>query len=679
MTSGKAKFHWHPGDVQIVRPPSGTTRRGESITAQMAAEPHIGLASGYELNPRSGMISLDLPPGAITPVSNGVDDHHITVVYLGPDVDDEAFAEAQDRARQAASAMPGPLTGMVGGVGTFPPSAGSHGKVPAWAGVVLPGAERLRSSLEDLSASEHPDWKPHVTLTYVKPGEALPAPVPQTPVTFTHLSVHRGNNQVARFPLGGSPGMANTISGQLLELSAASRAKAHATASATARHHAEEHWHRDAHGRFASTGGGAEAKSLPWDADGDVMRYRGSLGIDRANMPQVSGTLADGRYASSSEMMPKFLDRLRDEGVSFTHERVPARSLKPTQTSGDMRAVRGIAGSLASGELKDTKPVLVSSDNRVIDGHHQWAAHVLGDSEGTRTGSEPGEPVIRAGLPAGELLEQARQFARDQGIQNRKTGVAANPAFQRPSSTAQAAPKDSLEAHTRPDGTLDPERAALHERIVNDILAGHQPQEHPVATFFGGGPAAGKSTALKATAPDTAVIDSDDIKARLPEYRQMVFEGDPKAASYVHEESSAISKQVMREAQKRRLNYVLDGTGDSSLEKMAGKVNDAKKHRYMTEGKYVTVGTDEAVRRAKARAEATGRHVPETFIRETHAAVSDTFAKAAKMGLFDRSELWDTSHHAPRMVAGKEPGQQFAVHDPIGWQAFLDKANEGKT
>jgi len=165
----------------------------------------VGLASGYELNPRSGMISLDLPPGIITPVPGGVSDHHVTICYLGEDVDDEAFAQACDRARQAATAMPGPLAGMVGGIGTFPASDGSDGKVPAWAGVVLPGAEQIRASLEDLSASEHKDWKPHVTVAYTEPGEPLPAPVPQMQVVFTHLSVHRGEDEVARFPLGGDP------------------------------------------------------------------------------------------------------------------------------------------------------------------------------------------------------------------------------------------------------------------------------------------------------------------------------------------------------------------------------------------------------------------------------------------------------------------------------------------
>jgi len=156
--------------------------------------------AGYSLNKRSGMISLDIPPGTIPPVPDGVDDHHITVVYLGPDVDDEAYAEACRRAKEAASAMPGPLSGTVGGVGSFPP--GDKGMTPAWAGVVLPGVERIRGALEDLSASQHKDWKPHVTLAMLDPGEPLPNPVPPTPVTFTHLSVHRGSD-VTRYPLGG--------------------------------------------------------------------------------------------------------------------------------------------------------------------------------------------------------------------------------------------------------------------------------------------------------------------------------------------------------------------------------------------------------------------------------------------------------------------------------------------
>jgi 2'-5' RNA ligase len=161
-------------------------------------------ASGYELSPRSGMVSLDLPPGTVRPVPGGVGDHHVTVVYLGPDVDDEAFAAACDRARQAAALADGPLSGTVSGVGAFPPSPSSDGKVPAWAAIAIPGAEVLREALADLSASEHANWTPHVTLAYIDAGDPLPAPLEPVPVTFTHLSVHRGDD-VERFPLGGEP------------------------------------------------------------------------------------------------------------------------------------------------------------------------------------------------------------------------------------------------------------------------------------------------------------------------------------------------------------------------------------------------------------------------------------------------------------------------------------------
>jgi 2'-5' RNA ligase len=169
----------------------------------------VDLASTPGLTSRSGMISLDLPPGTIKPPPGGVDGHHITVVYLGADVNDAAFVAACGRARVAASQMDGPLTGSVAGVGTFPPSDSSDGQRPAFAPVRLPGATALRSRLADLSASEHKDWVPHVTLAYVGKDDPLPPAVPATPVKFTHVSVHRGED-VKRFPLGGdSAGYAN--------------------------------------------------------------------------------------------------------------------------------------------------------------------------------------------------------------------------------------------------------------------------------------------------------------------------------------------------------------------------------------------------------------------------------------------------------------------------------------
>jgi hypothetical protein len=173
-----------------------TTQKGGAVALQKA---------GYSLNPRSGMISLDLAPGTIPIVPGGVDDHHITVVYLGPDVDDTSWAQACAAAQQVA-ARTAPLSGTIGGRGEFP--AGEDG-VPVFAKVQLPGAADLHQALKHLqhptAASATHGYTPHVTLTYAQ-DDHRPDPVPNTPVTFAELSLHRGD-QIVRYPLaGGSSG-----------------------------------------------------------------------------------------------------------------------------------------------------------------------------------------------------------------------------------------------------------------------------------------------------------------------------------------------------------------------------------------------------------------------------------------------------------------------------------------
>lgn len=172
-----------------------------ALNAAMVAKATDGTPPIPGANPRSGFISLDLPPGLITPVPGGICDHHITIAYLGKDLDKDAFDNACDRAEQAAAAMPGPLPGVISGIGSFEPSNASDGLVPAWAGISLPGVEKLRAYLEDLSASEHTQFQPHITLAYLNPGEPLPPPVPPTGVVFTHLTLHCGN-ETRSFPLG---------------------------------------------------------------------------------------------------------------------------------------------------------------------------------------------------------------------------------------------------------------------------------------------------------------------------------------------------------------------------------------------------------------------------------------------------------------------------------------------
>jgi predicted ABC-type ATPase len=84
------------------------------------------------------------------------------------------------------------------------------------------------------------------------------------------------------------------------------------------------------------------------------------------------------------------------------------------------------------------------------------------------------------------------------------------------------------------------------------------------------------------------------------------------------------------------------------------------------------VDTDEAVRRAVARAAETGRHVPEGMMRRTHAAVSDTFREVSGRGLFDELRLWDTNASTPRLIYENIGGRE-RILDAAAYRAFLRK------
>jgi 8-oxo-dGTP pyrophosphatase MutT (NUDIX family)/2'-5' RNA ligase len=187
---------WEPSDIV-----GNSAVRVEVQSTDWSLLGAVKSVQAYDLNPRSGMISLDVPDGVITPLSGGITDFHLTVVYLGPDVDDKSFAEACDAARKAAKDAPGPLTGTISGIASFAPSASSDGLKPVYVVPNIAGITDLREALEDLSASEH-DFMPHITLAYLDPDDPLPKPLPLTPLTFDYLSVHRGD-EVVRFALGG--------------------------------------------------------------------------------------------------------------------------------------------------------------------------------------------------------------------------------------------------------------------------------------------------------------------------------------------------------------------------------------------------------------------------------------------------------------------------------------------
>ena len=236
---------------------------------------------------------------------------------------------------------------------------------------------------------------------------------------------------------------------------------------------------------------------------------------------------------------------------------------------------------------------------------------------------------------------------------------------------------DSFEMFTDADGNFTPERTAMHDKIIADILANAPKQENPEYRFMGGGPGSGKTSVLRSgqvkLPEDNATIAGDDIKLLLPEYEQMAGQTE-HAAELVHRESSHIAKRATAEALAKGCNIVIDGTGDSGIAKLRGRVEKARKAGYKVTGTYVTIEIEDAVARARERRMKTKRGIPESAIRAIHKDVTTTFEAAMKEKLFDRATLWDN---------GGKPGQQFLVaefrdndlkvHNADAWTRFLAK------
>jgi|GEM_PF-1445976 len=130
----------------------------------------------------------------------------------------------------------------------------------------------------------------------------------------------------------------------------------------------------------------------------------GTLNIPRAEMPQIK-----------SEHRGAMVNFMTARGIDNTKEEVQADSLKPTQTEFSPEKVKK-----AMGFTDNDRSILVSSDNYVLDGHHQWLAK--------RENKEPIK-VIRLNAPIKELVTLANEFpssnkeADTQQVSNQKTNA----------------------------------------------------------------------------------------------------------------------------------------------------------------------------------------------------------------------------------------------------------------
>jgi len=134
-----------------------------------------------------------------------------------------------------------------------------------------------------------------------------------------------------------------------------------------------------------------------------------TLGVKRHEMPQVH-----------AQHYPELYKYLTDHGATMSKGNISATKLKAVQSEFSDEGVEKMMrkGGVTGDGTK--KPLIVSSDNYIIDGHHRWlAAYNLKEVV----------PIIKVSLPVKKLLELVRDFRHttykdiynEEGSQNEKT------------------------------------------------------------------------------------------------------------------------------------------------------------------------------------------------------------------------------------------------------------------
>jgi hypothetical protein len=333
-----------------------------------------------------------------------------------------------------------------------------------------------------------------------------------------------------------------------------------------------------------------------------------------------------------------------------------------------------------------------------------------------KAGKQKRTPAARQPRGPNDLSAAEAQF-NDAGRVSQKTLLAY---------VEQAASQPSTASMYRDaNGNYHPSRAALHADIIDKLMRQHGtttvmkdgvPVEEdaglsgttpalkppadgkPTVIFTGGGYAAGKGGVVKQLKrqgqwPDDALLlDPDLIKAELPEFQNAAMD-DPEANLRVYAEAWDIAQQAMKMAQERGLNVVVDGITDTSPDEVAQRVKTFTDKGYVNPRIiYVSVPTDEAIKRAKGRAAkaetpADRRMIPEVIMRAVHRDVSATLpgvmSRAKDMGasvqVFDTDQGKDETtgkFNPPKLVAEATPEGNTHYPDSEGYQAILNKAQE---
>ena len=152
-------------------------------------------------------------------------------------------------------------------------------------------------------------------------------------------------------------------------------------------------------------------------------------------------------------------------------------------------------------------------------------------------------------------------------------------------------------------GDWTPERAQLHEAIIDRLLARAIPADCPEIIVVGGGLGCGKSTLidsqLAAEHPQSVVIDADKMWLEIPEYEALAKADWSSVGNRTYSELRYLRDAALAEAVARRLNIILEAPGDGHNDEIARLL---KREGYTISIAYVDCPLEEAHRRIQDRA-----------------------------------------------------------------------------
>lgn len=174
-------------------------------------------------------------------------------------------------------------------------------------------------------------------------------------------------------------------------------------------------------GSKGKSGGGRSVSSLQREIAGNK--------LSRAEMPQVP-----------KAHVAAFMQYLKAKGIRTSKETVSPRSVTGTQNEINAKAVVSAAKAIQDGSFVP-KRILVSSDNKVVDGHHQWAAQAM-------LGRKIDITRVHAGID--KILQTAHDFNKRVGIERK--GIEDFAAMELACQSAACAPPPAGTGGSKPSG-----------------------------------------------------------------------------------------------------------------------------------------------------------------------------------------------------------------------------------